>query len=76
MTHFVPDHERISTDIRRQIRDGRLAPGEQLPTRQELADRYNVSPGTIDRALLTLKVEGFVRGHQGRGNFVTDTPPK
>jgi DNA-binding GntR family transcriptional regulator len=75
VTHFVPDHERISADIRRQIRDGRLVPGELLPTRHKLAGRYDVSPGTIDRALLTLKVEGYVRGHQGRGNFVADAPP-
>ena len=75
MTQFVPDYRRIAEDIRAQIRDGRLAPGAQLPTRGELIVAYSVSGGTIDAALLVLKTEGWLRGHQGRGVYVADTPP-
>lgn len=76
MTHFVPDYQRIAEDIRAQIRDGRLQPGQQLPIRRELAAAYGVAGGTIDAALLILKTEGWVRGHQGRGTYVSDSPPK
>ncbi|HWB35971.1 MAG TPA: winged helix-turn-helix domain-containing protein [Rugosimonospora sp.] len=75
MTYFVPYHQRIADDIRAQIRDGRLKPGEKLPSRPELAELYKVSPGTVDTALNTLKAQGWVRGHQGVGLFVADQPP-
>ena len=75
MTAFVPDYRRIAEDIRAQIRDGRLAPGVQLPTRRELIVTYGVAGGTIDSAILILKTEGWVRGHQGRGVYVVDRPP-
>jgi GntR family transcriptional regulator len=76
VTAFIPDYRRIAEDIRAQIRDGRLAPGQQLPFRRELIIAYGVAGGTVDSALLILKAEGWVRGHQGRGIFVADNPPK
>jgi GntR family transcriptional regulator len=75
VTAFIPDYQRIATDIRDQIRDGRLAPGDKLPTRNELINQFKVSGPTIDAALLVLKTQGWIRGHQGRGTYVTDTPP-
>jgi GntR family transcriptional regulator len=76
VTAFVPDYQRIAADIREQIRDGRLAPGDKLPTRNGLIDLYRVSGPTIDAAMLVLKTQGWVRGHQGRGTFVAENPPK
>ncbi len=83
MTAFVPDYARIAEDIRQQIRDGRLAPGDQLPLRRELIALYSaawkrrtpVSGTTIDSAMLILKSEGWIIGHQGRGTFVANRPP-
>ncbi len=84
MTQFVPDYQRVAADIRQQIRDGRLAPGDQLPLRRELIEQYTkawkrrtpVSGTTVDSAMLILKSEGWIIGHQGRGTFVTERPPK
>jgi GntR family transcriptional regulator len=84
VTHFVPDYQRVAEDIRQQIRDGRLAPRDQLPLRRELISHYTavwnrrtpVSGTTIDSAMLILKSEGWIIGHQGRGTFVADNPPK
>jgi GntR family transcriptional regulator len=76
VTAFVPDYQRIAADIREQIRDGRLAPGDKLPTRNDLIDLYRVSGPTIDAAMLVLKTQGWVRGHQGRGTFVAENPPE
>jgi DNA-binding GntR family transcriptional regulator len=72
---FVPDYQRVAEDIRRAIRDGRYRPGDQLPIRRVLIAQYGVSGQTIDSAMLVLKAEGWVRGHQGRGTFVAEAPP-
>jgi GntR family transcriptional regulator len=75
VAEFVPDYRRVAEDIRQTIRDGRLAPGAKLPVRRELVVQYGVSSITIDNAMLILKAEGWVRGHQGRGTYVADNPP-
>lgn len=73
---FVPDYQRVAADIRQAIKDGRLKPGDRLPTRRELIAQYGVSGQVIDSAMLILKAEGWVRGHQGRGTYVADSPPQ
>ena len=60
----------IADDIAAQIRDGRLAPGQRLPGRTELAPRYGVSPATIARSLILLEAWGLTRGRQGMAVFV------
>ncbi len=47
-----------------------LAPGDQLPTQQELAKMAGVSMITVRRALDELDRCGRVTGHQGVGTFV------
>jgi GntR family transcriptional regulator len=75
MAEFVPDYQRVAEDIRQQVRDGRLKPGEQLLSRRALADRYSVSLQVIGSAMILLQGTGWVRGHQGRGTYVADNPP-
>ena len=58
--------------IARDIDDGRLDPGERLPTHAELATRFRVNPHTVRRALHYLKGEGLLRIERGRGIFVTE----
>lgn len=66
------DYERVANDIRLKIRTGVYEPGAQLPTRDELRDIYQVSGSTIDTAMLLLRSEGYVIGHQGKGRFVAE----
>jgi DNA-binding GntR family transcriptional regulator len=75
VAEFVPDYRRVAEDIRAGIRDGRLPPGTKLPVRRLLCEQYGVSSITVDNAMLILKSEGWVRGHQGRGTYVADDPP-
>lgn len=70
MPRRVPDYERIAADLREKIRSGELAPGDRLPTRQELAAGYGVSLQPVVRALMELEFEGLVEGQQGKGVFV------
>ncbi|MDQ3825550.1 MAG: GntR family transcriptional regulator, partial [Actinomycetota bacterium] len=41
-------------------------PGDQLPTVDQLKDRYQMSAGTANRAIAELKAEGLVSASRGR----------
>lgn len=52
------------------IRCGLLAPGERLPTEQELMSALGVSRTVVREAVAALKSEGLVTTRQGSGAFV------
>jgi DNA-binding LacI/PurR family transcriptional regulator len=67
--------ESIVSHIRHQIVEGELSPGVQLPTRNELERRYQVSRDTVQRALDRLAEEEFVYTNGRRGTYVSKHPP-
>lgn len=58
--------------LRRQIREGRLQPGDRIPSERELAERFGASRMTVRHALDQLAWEGVIRREQGRGSFVAE----
>ena len=68
----TPLYRGIAADLRGDISSGRLPPGSQLPTEQELRDRYKVSRNTVRLALGLLANEGVITSTPGRGTFVRD----
>ncbi|MEU6716229.1 GntR family transcriptional regulator [Nonomuraea sp. NPDC046802] len=67
-----PRHLQIAADLRAQIMAGALAPGAQLPSTQQLVERYSTANATVQRALSVLKDEGFLYGRPGKGVYVRD----
>ncbi len=65
----------ISKALCRQIVDGELPPGTQLPKRVELERTFSVSPVTLQRALQQLMDDGFIYAKAGLGTFVAKNPP-
>ncbi|MCW6507107.1 FadR/GntR family transcriptional regulator [Lichenifustis flavocetrariae] len=65
----------VASSLSREIAQGRLAPGAQLPTEQALAQTFGVSRNVIREAIARLRSEGRVWSQQGRGAFVSDAPP-
>ncbi|MFI5927648.1 winged helix-turn-helix domain-containing protein [Micromonospora sp. NPDC051543] len=57
------------------IANGEYAPGERLPTYNELSALYDVSVTTVQRAVIVLQTRGLVVGLQGRGLWVAEKPP-
>src|SRR5262245_37805436 len=57
-----------------QIKSGRLAPGERLPTEQELTRAARVSRTVVREAVAALRAEGLVVTRQGVGAFVSAAP--
>ena len=65
-----PPYVQIAADLRKQIREGRYAPGDKLPSHSVLRETYNSAVETVRRALATLRDEGLVETHSTRGTFV------
>lgn len=70
----TPYYQLIVDDIRRQITAGILKPGQRLPTTRQLAETYEVSPGTVRRAIEYLMARDELLGHQGVAVFVPPAP--
>jgi GntR family transcriptional regulator len=47
-----------------------MAPGEAIPSESELAIRFNVSQGTVRKAIDELAAENLLLRRQGKGTFV------
>lgn len=71
-----PPFRQIADDLRRQILDGRLAPGDKLPSERELVERHRAAQATVRQALAVLRVEGLVVAQQGKGVFVRTHQPR
>jgi GntR family transcriptional regulator len=52
--------QRIAEDIRRAVSAGGLRRGDQLPSEDQLATRYNASRAAVRRALAELHGQGLV----------------
>lgn len=66
-----PMYQKIKEDILHQIKTSLLAPGDKLPTEQELMQHYQVSRITVSKALGELKSEGLIERFPNRGSFVS-----
>lgn len=66
--------DRLVAAIRDGIAEGRLAPGEQLPTEGRLCEQYGVSRTVVREAITRLAADGLVTARQGAGVFVNQRP--
>lgn len=71
---ITPSYRRIADDIREKIRSGELLPGAKLPSMTELQTQYEVGSTAVRNALLVLREQGLIEGHQGKGVYVADVP--
>ncbi|MFF0012923.1 GntR family transcriptional regulator [Streptomyces sp. NPDC005374] len=67
-----PPYQHAADEIRRDILQGRIKPGEQMPSIRELQDRFGVANMTARSALNVLRDEGLIYTIHGRGSFVAD----
>lgn len=72
MSTAKPSFRRIVDEITEKIKNGELAPGTKLPSTSELAKLYDVSTGTVYRALSLLHDRDLIIGQPGRGTYVAD----
>lgn len=68
--NFMPLYEQIKRLITRSLSDGEWQPGEMIPSEIALARRFNVSQGTVRKAINELVAENMLMRRQGKGTFV------
>ena len=69
---YRPGYEIVAERILDYIAQGRLVPGDRLPTENDLAKTLNTSRAVVREAVKILSALGRVRAHKGRGLFVAD----
>ena len=71
----LPLNRRLYEALRRAIWDGRLGPGDRLPSSRELAQDLRLSRNTVVAALQQLGAEGYVVSRVGSGTYVHEQLP-
>ncbi len=64
--------EEILGQFRELLRQGRLGPGDRLPSERELARIFGVSRNSVREAMRALEEQGVLVSRRGDGTYVTD----
>src|SRR5215216_1631155 len=67
---FNPLYKEVKIRLTRGLAAGEWKPGEAIPSESKLAERFNVSIGTIRKAIDELVADRILLRQQGRGTFV------
>jgi GntR family transcriptional regulator/MocR family aminotransferase len=70
----APLTTQIAAQLREALADGRLAPGERLPSSRALAASLGVSRTVVTAAYTQLFAEGWLEGRHGSGTYVAAGP--
>ena len=67
---FSPLYRQIKDFLIRSLQEGEWGPGDAIPSEGELATRFNVSQGTVRKAIDEMAAENLLVRRQGKGTFV------
>lgn len=67
---FSPLYRQIKNLIVQGLESGEWRPGEAIPSESELAVRFNVSQGTVRKAVDEMAAENLLVRRQGKGTYV------
>lgn len=72
----LPKYIQLAVSLREAIDDGRLTPGEELPSEQRLIEATDVSRDTVRKAIGRLANEGIVIVRHGAPTKVAEAAPQ
>lgn len=67
---FAPLYLQIKALLEKSLEDKEWRPGEAIPSEIDLARRFDVSQGTVRKAIDALAADNLVVRRQGKGTFV------
>src|SRR3546814_18507378 len=70
-----PRYAAIKQSIYDAIGDGRLKPGDRVPSEADLVEQFDVSRMTANRALRELQSAGIIVRRAGSGSFIAEPKP-
>lgn len=68
----APLHMQMADYLREKIYSRAWGSGMRIPSEHELMERFDISRGTVRRAIKTLVTEGLLIQEHGRGTFVSE----
>ncbi|MFM8322936.1 MAG: GntR family transcriptional regulator [Chloroflexota bacterium] len=75
LTGPVPKYRQLLILLRDQILSGELAPGQRIPSEEDLVNAYGLSRGTVRKAIAQLESEKMIETEHGVGSFVSAMHP-
>lgn len=72
----MPFYHQLRELLEEEIRGGRWAPGDRLPTESELCEQFGVSRSTVRQALAALESDAVAERQKGLGTFVAQARPQ
>jgi DNA-binding LacI/PurR family transcriptional regulator len=69
----IPRYLQVRNILEDSIRTGQYKPGSRLPGERDLAIDFNVSQMTVNKAILALVNDGWLRREIGNGTFVSES---
>jgi GntR family transcriptional regulator len=72
----VPLYLKVAAELRRDIADGQVGPGDRMPPARDLAAVAGVNQNTMFKALRLLRDEGILEFQRGRGISIIGTPER
>ncbi|MGH6610614.1 MAG: GntR family transcriptional regulator [Burkholderiaceae bacterium] len=67
---YAPLYRQIKGLLVQALQQGEWKPGDMIPSEMELAQRFQVSQGTVRKAVDELSTENLLVRRQGKGTFV------
>ena len=68
----MPLYRQLADLLAQQIEEGKLRPGQPLPSELHLQQTYGVARGTVRMAMRELRDRGLVVTMHARGTFVAE----
>ncbi len=66
-------YQDIVAQLKELIADGKLRPGDQLPSERELSEMFQVSRASVREAIRALESMGFIEIRQGEGTYIASS---
>lgn len=66
----TPLYVQLADVLTRKIENGDYAPGQRLPSADDLAEEYEIAPNTALKGLQLLRERGLAEMSPGRGTYV------
>jgi DNA-binding transcriptional regulator YhcF (GntR family) len=69
-----PIYLQVMQHFKKQIVAGKLAPGEEVPSRRELARTMQINPNTVQRAYSEMEAQKLIYTEPNRPSKITEDP--
>ncbi len=69
-----PKYRKLYNELRIRLMSGEFAPGDLIPSENELKEQYKITQPTVRHALNILVQEKLIKKHHGKGSIVQPRP--